>query len=124
MNRFFRWLKEKRNKILAVGFAILTGELKDKKLSKRAFKALVFGSQIGRFGFFGQTFLYLGGKAGSANFHAIWLQSTFLMRCVLFPLHILQNTFLHPLLTNRYAYNAGKWLMDRLNRRAREKLHA
>ena len=113
-----------RTSFLAVGFAILTGELKDKKLSKRAFKALVFGSQIGRFGFFGQTFLYLGGEEGSANFHAIWLQSTFLMRCVLFPLHILQNTFFYPLLINRYTYKAGKWLMDRLNRRAREKLHA
>ena len=112
-----------RTSFLAVGFAILTGELKDRKLSKRAFKALVFGSQIGRFGFFGQTFLYLGGKEGSANFHAIWLQSTFLMRCVLFPLHIIQNSFFYSLLTNRYTYKAGKWLMDRLNRRAREKLH-
>lgn len=113
-----------RTTFLAVGFAILTGEIKDKKLSKRAFKALVFGSQIGRFGFYGQTFLYLAGKAGSANFHAIWLQSTFLMRCVLFPLHIIQNSFLYPLLTSQCIYNAGKRIMDRINGKALKKLHS
>ena len=113
-----------RTTFLAVGFAILTGEIKDKKLSKRAFKALVFGSQIGRFGFYGQTFLYLAGRAGSANFHAIWLQSTFLMRCVLFPLHIIQNSFLYPLLTSKCIYNAGKRLMDRINGKALKRLHA
>ena len=108
----------------AVGFAILTGELWDRKLSKRAFKALVYGSQIGRFGFYGQTFLYLRGREGSANFHAIWLQSTFLMRCVLYPLHLIQNSFLYPLLTSKCIYNAGKSLMDRLNGRARQKLQS
>ena len=113
-----------RTTFLAVGFAILTGEIKDRKLSKRAFKALVFGSQIGRFGFYGQTFLHLTGRAGSANFHVIWLQSTFLMRCVLFPLHIIQNSFLYPLLTSKCIYNAGKRLMDRINGKALEKLHA
>ncbi len=113
-----------RTTFLAVGFAILTGELRDRRLSKRAFKALVFGSQIGRLGFYGQTFLYLHGRAGSANFHAIWLQSTFLMRCILFPLHMIQNSFLYPLLVNKYTYNAGKRLMDRINRRALDKLHA
>ena len=112
-----------RTTFLAVGFAILTAELCDRELSKRAFKALVFGSQIGRFGFYGQTFLYLRGRAGSANFHAIWLQSTFLMRCILGPLHIIQNSFLYPLLVNKYTYHAGKRFMDRLNELALKKLH-
>ena len=113
-----------RTTFLAVGFAILTSEIKDKKLSRRAFKALVFGSQIGRFGFYGQTFLHLAGKAGSENFHAIWLQSTFLMRCILFPLHIIQNSFLYPLLTNKYIYNTGKQIMDHINGKALKKLHS
>ncbi len=113
-----------RTTYLAVGFAILTGELWDRKLSKRAFKALVYGSQIGRFGFYGQTFLYLRGREGSANFHAIWLQSTFLMRCILYPLHLIQNSFLYHLLVNKRLYNAGKRLMDRLNGRARKKLQS
>lgn len=113
-----------RTTFLAVGFAILTKEIKDKKLSIRAFKALIFGPQIGRFGFFGQTFLYLAGRDGAANFHAIWLQSTFLTRCILFPLHIVQNSFLFPLLTCKTTYNAGKWIMDKLNERAFKKIHA
>ena len=111
-----------RTMFLAAGFAILTGELNDKKLSKQAFKALVFGSQIGRFGFYAQTFLYLNGRAGSPNFHSIWLQSTFLMRCILFPLHIIQNSFLYPLLTCKFFYNSGKRFMDCLTRRALGKL--
>lgn len=113
-----------RTTFLAVGFAILTREIKDCKLSKRAFKALVFGPQIGCFGFFGQTFLYLRGRAGSANFHAIWMQSSFLMRCILFPLRIIQNSFLFPILTSKTTYNAGKQIMDKLNRRAFKKLHS
>ena len=113
-----------RTTFLAVGFAILTGEICDRKLSKRAFKALVYGSQIGRFGFFGQTFLYLAGREGSANFHAIWLQSSFFMRCVLFPLHIIQNSFLYPLLTSKCIYNTGKHIMDRINGKALRKLHS
>ena len=113
-----------RTSFLAVGFAILTGELHDRKTAKRAFKALVFGSQIGRFGFFAQTFLYLHGREGSSNFNAIWLQSSFLMRCILLPLHIVQNTFLYHLIVNKYTYSMGKSLMDRLNGRALKKLHS
>ena len=113
-----------RTSFLAVGFAILTREIRDKKLSKRAFKALVFGSQIGRFGFYGQTFLYLAGRDGAANFHAIWLQSTFLMRCVLLPLRVIQNSFLHSLLVNGFTYRIGRRIMDMLNGRALGKLHA
>ena len=112
-----------RTMFLAVGFAILTAELNDKKLSKRSFKALVFGSQIGKFGFYAQTFLYLNGRAGASNFHSIWLQSTFSMRCLLFPLHVIQNSFLYQLLTSKTVYNIGKRIMDSLTKRALKKLH-
>ena len=112
-----------RTMFLAVGFAILTAELNDKKLSKRSFKALVFGSQIGKFGFYAQTFLYLNGRAGASNFHSIGLQSTFSMRCLLFPLHVIQNSFLYQLLTSKTVYNIGKRSMDRLTKRALKKLH-
>jgi hypothetical protein len=46
------------------------------------------------------------------------------MRCVLYPLHLIQNSFLYHLLVNKYTYNAGKSLMDRINGRARKKLQS
>lgn len=89
---------------LCAGFANLTANIADRALSKRTFKALAFGPAVGPLTFYGEIFIRLRGWRGASLFTDVWNQSTFGMKCILWPLHIIQNTILYRLFTNRSLY--------------------
>lgn len=112
-----------RTMFLAPGFANLTAELKDKDLAINAFKALVFGPQMGVICFYGEVFLHLRGKDGEANFHDIWRQSTLGMKVILWIIRRIQNSFLFHVINNRHIYNYARGITDRKNKQKIQKLH-
>lgn len=89
---------------LCSGFANLTANIADHALSKRTFKAFAFGPAIGALTFYGEIFIRLRGWRGASCFVDVWNQSTFGMKCILLPLHIIQNSIFYRLLTNRTLY--------------------
>lgn len=113
-----------RTMTLSAGFAYLTNCLTDRRLAKRAFTALVFGSQMGRIGFYGEVFAHLRGRAGEANFHAILRQSPWTTRGILRLMRPVQNSPLHALIMNPRLYAAVRQLADWRNRRALRTNHA
>lgn len=111
-----------RTMTLAVGFANLTLNIKDRRLSKRAFRALVFGPQMGAMGFFGEIFFRLRGVDGASSFQDVWNQSPLWAKAVLFPLRLIQGSPLFHLLTNKWLYTKARQLTDWINRRAHRRL--
>lgn len=111
-----------RNMVLSAGFAYLMDAVEDKKLAKRAYKALVFGSQMGRIGFYGEVFARLRGRDGKANFQAILRHVPFFTYCALRLLRPIQNSFVFTVITSPSLYRAVQRLADWRNRRAREHL--
>lgn len=113
-----------RTMTLAAGFAYLTDCLTDRRLAKRAFATLVFGSQMGRIGFYGEIFARLRGRAGEANFHAILRQSPWITRSALRLLRLVQNSPLYTLVMNPRIYSIVRRLADWRNRRVRLANHS
>ena len=111
-----------RTMTLAVGFANLTLNIKNRRLSKRAFRALVFGPQMGALGFFGEIFFRLRGIDGASAFRDVMNQSPLWAKAVLFPLRLIQNSPLFHLLTNKWLYTKARQLTDWINRRAHKRL--
>ena len=111
-----------RTMTMAAGFANLTANLTDRRLSKRAFKALVLGPQMGLLGFLGQQFFHLRGRAGAASFHDIWHQSPLWLKAVLLPLRLLQNSPLYHLLSSQWLYRKAQRLVDWVNGRSHKAL--
>ena len=111
-----------RTMTLAVGFANLTLNIKNRRLSKRAFHALVFGPQMGALGFFGEIFLRLRGIDGASAFRDIMNQSPLWAKFVLIPLRLIQNSPLYHILTSKWLYTKARQVTDWINARARKKL--
>ena len=112
-----------RTMTLAVGFANLTLNIKDRHLSKKAFNALVFGPQMGALGFFGELFIHLRGIDGASAFQDVLNQSPLWAKLVLFPLRLIQNSPLFHILTSKWLYTKVRQLTDRINFRARKKFN-
>ena len=113
-----------RTMTLAVGFANLTLNLKDRRLSKRAFRALVFGPQMGALGFFGEIFFRLRGVDGASAFRDIMNQSPLWAKFILVPLRLIQNSPLYHILTSKWLYTKARKMTDWINARARKRLKA
>ena len=113
-----------RTMTLAVGFANLTLNLKDRRLSKRAFRALVFGPQMGALGFFGEIFFRLRGVDGASAFRDIMNQSPLWAKFILVPLRLIQNSPLYHILTSKWLYTKARQVTDWINARARKRLKA
>ena len=113
-----------RTMTLAVGFANLTLNLKDRRLSKRAFRALVFGPQMGALGFFGEIFFRLRGVDGASAFRDIMNQSPLWAKFILVPLRLIQNSPLYHILTSKWLYTKTRQVTDWINARARKRLNA
>ena len=113
-----------RTMTLAVGFANLTLNLKDRRLSKRAFRALVFGPQMGALGFFGEIFFRLRGVDGASAFRDVMNQSPLWAKFILVPLRLIQNSPLYHILTSKWLYTKARQVTDWINARARKRLKA
>ena len=113
-----------RTMTLAVGFANITLNIKDRQLSKRAFRALVFGPQMGALGFFGEIFFRLRGIDGASAFRDIMNQAPLWAKFVLVPLRLIQNSPLYHILTSKWLYTKARQLTDWINSHTREKLKA
>ena len=113
-----------RTMTMAAGFANLTANLNDRRLSKRAFNALVLGPQMGLLGFLGQQFFHLRGRAGAASFKDIWHQSSLLLKMLLLPLRLLQNSPLYYLLSSQWLYKKAQQWADKINGRSHKALKA
>lgn len=113
-----------RTMTLAVGFANLTLNLKDRRLSKRAFRALVFGPQMGVLGFFGEIFFRLRGVDGASAFRDVMNQSPLWTKFILVPLRLIQNSPLYHILTSKWLYTKARQVTDWINARARKRLKA
>ena len=113
---------DSRTMTLSAGFAHILDGLADRRLAKAAFRALTFGSQMGRLGFYGEVFARLRGRAGAANFAAILRQSSWGMRVVLRVLRLVQSTPLYDLLMSESFYRAVRRVTDARNAKARAKL--
>ena len=113
-----------RTMTLAVGFANITLNLKDRRLSKRAFRALVFGPQMGALGFFGEIFLRLRGIDGASAFRDVMIQSPLWAKLILVPLRLIQNSPLYHILTSKWLYTKTRQVTDWINARARKRLKA
>ena len=111
-----------RTMTLAVGFANLTLNLKDRRLSKRAFRALVFGPQMGALGFFGEIFFRLRGRDGASAFRDVMNQAPLWAKSILLPLRLVQNSPLYHLLASKWLYAKARQLTDWMNTRARMRL--
>ena len=111
-----------RTMTLAVGFANLTLNLKDRRLSKRAFRALVFGPQMGALGFFGEIFFRLRGVDGASAFRDVMNQSPLWAKFILVPLRLIQNSPLYHILTSKWLYTKARKMTDWINARARKRL--
>ena len=111
-----------RTMTLSVGFANLTLNLKDRQFSKRAFRALVFGPQMGVLGFFGEIFFRLRGIDGASAFRDVMNQSPLWAKFVLVFLRLVQNSPLYYLLTSEWIYIKARQLTDWINSRARKRL--
>ena len=113
-----------RTMTLAVGFANLTLNLKDRRLSKRAFRALVFGPQMGVLGFFGEIFFRLRGVDGASAFRDVMNQTPLWTKFILVPLRLIQNSPLYHILTSKWLYTKARQVTDWINARARKRLKA
>jgi len=100
-------------------FAYITEGIRERKLSKRTFAALVFGSQLGRLGFYGSVFATMRGRIFAPNFQAILRQSSFTSRLILRCIRIVQSSFLFPLIVNPKTYQAARKVVDAINARKR-----
>ena len=109
---------------LDVGFANITLNLKDRRLSKRAFRALVFGPQMGALGFFGEIFLRLRGIDGASAFRDVMIQSPLWAKLILVPLRLIQNSPLYHILTSKWLYTKTRQVTDWINARARKRRKA
>lgn len=113
-----------RTMTLAVGFANLTLNLKDRRLSKQAFRALVFGPQMGALGFFGEIFFRLRGVDGASAFRDVMNQSPLWAKFILVPLRLIQNSPLYHIMTSKWLYTKARKMTDWINARARKRLKA
>lgn len=111
-----------RTMTLSVGFANLTLNLKDRRLSKRAFRSLVFGPQMGLLGFLGEIFFRLRGINGASAFRDVMNQSPLWAKFILVPLRFIQNSPLYHVLTSKWLYTKARQLTDWINARARKRL--
>jgi len=105
-------------------FAYITEGISDRKLSKRTFAALVFGSQLGRLGFYGEVFATMRGYGTEPNFQAIMRQSSWANRMILRILRLLQKTPLYWLAVNPKTYALTRRIVDRINDRAQKRLQS
>ena len=111
-----------RTMTLAVGFANLTLNIKDRRLSKRSFRALVFGPQMGALGFFGEIFFRLRGVDGASAFRDVMNQSPLWAKFILVPLRLIQNSPLYYLIASKWIYANARRLTDWINFNARTRL--
>ena len=111
-----------RTMTLSVGFANLTLNLTDRRLSKRAFRSLVFGPQMGLLGFLGEIFFRLRGINGASAFRDVMNQSPLWAKFILVPLRFIQNSPLYHVLTSKWLYAKARQLTDWINARARKRL--
>jgi len=105
-------------------FAYITEGITDRKLSKRTFAALVFGSQLGRLGFYGEVFATMRGYGTEPNFQAIMRQSSWGNRMILRILRLLQKTPIYWLAVNPKTYALARRIVDRINDRAQKRLQS
>ncbi len=111
-----------RTMTMAAGFANLTANINDRRLSKRAFRALVLGPQMGLLGFLGQQFFHLRGRAGAASFKDIWHQSSIWLKMLLLPLRFIQNSPLYHLFASQWLYKKAQHIVDKINGRSHKAL--